>query len=150
VSCFGTLEIRCIRVLTTEISGKFPVASTRTLGRGEETFLSSGWTLIGSELSYPNFNSSVRTERSLAIRYLNAVIKPLCCGNLDICLINRLTPTFGCGILFAYFRLMIVTESERCSFGSRLSVTILRNLADFATDIYFGREKPELANAPIM
>jgi len=45
---------------------------------------------------------------------------------------------------------MIVTESERCSFGSRLSVTILRNLADFATDIYFGREKPELANAPIM
>jgi len=42
--------------------------------------LSSGWTLIGSELSSPNFNSSVRAER-----YLNVVIKPLC-GNLEICL----------------------------------------------------------------
>jgi len=53
--------------------------------RGEETQLSSGWTLIGSELSSPNFNSSVRAEHSFVIRYLDIVIKPLC-GNLDICL----------------------------------------------------------------
>ena len=45
---------------------------SRTLGRGEEPLLSSGWTLIGSELSSPNFNS-VRAERSFAIRYLNVV-----------------------------------------------------------------------------
>jgi len=38
-----------------------------------------------SELSSPNSNSSVRAERSFAIRYLNVVVKPLC-GNLDICL----------------------------------------------------------------
>ena len=64
-------------------------ARTRTHGRGEKTLLktlfSSGWTLIRSELSSPNINSSVRAERSFAIRYLNVVIKPLC-GNLDICL----------------------------------------------------------------
>jgi len=57
----------------------------RRLGRGEEPLLSSGWTLVGSELSSPNFNSSVRAERSFAILNLNVVIKPLC-GNLDICL----------------------------------------------------------------
>ena len=45
--------------------------------RGEKPLLSSGWTLIGSELSSPNFNSSVRAERSFAIRYPNVVIKPL-------------------------------------------------------------------------
>jgi len=77
--------IRCIHVLATEIFGKIPVASMRTHGRGEEMLSSSGWTLIGSELSSPNFNSSVRAERPFAIRYLNVVIKPLC-GNLDICL----------------------------------------------------------------
>ena len=33
----------------------------------------------------PNFNSSIRAERSFAIRYLIVVTKPLC-GNLDICL----------------------------------------------------------------
>ena len=33
-------------------------------------------------------------------------------------------------------------------FGSRFSVALLRNLADFATDIHFGREKAEYANAP--
>jgi len=58
---------------------------SRTHGCGEETQLSSGWTLIGSELSFPNFTSSVRAEQSFAIRYLNVVIRPLC-GNLDICL----------------------------------------------------------------
>jgi len=47
---------RCIRVLAIEIFPKISVASMRTLGRGEETLLSSGWTLIGSELSSPNFN----------------------------------------------------------------------------------------------
>jgi len=71
-------------VLGTEIFGKTLVASVRTLGHGEETLLSSGWTLVGSELSSPNFNSSVRVERSSAIRYLNVVIKPIY-SNLDIC-----------------------------------------------------------------
>ena len=32
--------------------------------------------------------------------------------------------------------------------GSRFLVALLRNLANFATKIYFGREKPEHANAP--
>ena len=77
-------------MLVTEISGKISVPRTRTLGRGEEPLLSSGWTLIGSELSSPNFNSSVRADRSFAIPYLNVVIKPLC-GNVDICLTTRLT-----------------------------------------------------------
>jgi len=72
-------------VFATEIFEKISAASMRRLGRGEETLLSSGWTLIGSELSSPNFNSSVRAERSFVIRYLSVVIKPLC-GNLDICL----------------------------------------------------------------
>jgi len=43
-------------VLATEILGKILVASSRTLGCCEEPLLSSGWTLIGSELSSPNFN----------------------------------------------------------------------------------------------
>jgi len=116
---------RCIRVLATKILGKILVASTRTLGRGEEPLLSSGWTLIGSELSSPSFNSSVRAERSFAIRYLNVEIK-LLCGNLD----------------------RIVTE--RCFFGSRCSVTLLRNLTDFATEIHFGCKKPEYVNATIV
>jgi len=42
-------------------------------------------TLIASELSSPNFNSSVRAEQSFAIPYPNVVIK-LLCGNIDICL----------------------------------------------------------------
>ena len=63
---------------------KDSVASTRTHGRGEETQLSSGWTLIGSELSSPNFNS-VRAERYFAICYPNKIIKPLS-DNLGICL----------------------------------------------------------------
>ena len=62
---------------------KILIASTQTRGRGEETQLSSGRTLIGSELSSPNFNSSVGAERSFAIRYPNVIIKPLR-GNLDI------------------------------------------------------------------
>jgi len=89
-------------VLATEISGKISVARTRTLGGGEEPLLSSGWTLIGSELTSPYFDSSVRAKRSIAIRYLNIVIKPLC-GNLDIFITTRLTPTFGLGILFVCF-----------------------------------------------
>ena len=89
-------------MLATKVLGKTLVTRTRTLGRGEEPLLSSGWTLNESELSSPNFNSSVRAERSFAIRYLNVVIKPLC-GNLDIFLTTRLTPTFGRGILFACF-----------------------------------------------
>jgi len=93
---------RCFRVLATKILGKFSVTGTRTLGRGEVPLLNSGWTFIGSELSSPNYNSSVRAVRSFAIRYLNVVMKPLC-GNLDICLTTRLTSTFGRGILFACF-----------------------------------------------
>jgi len=58
------------------IIGVFACSGTRTHGRGEEAQLSSGWTVIGSELSSPKFNS-VRAERSYAIRYLNVVIKPL-------------------------------------------------------------------------
>jgi len=58
------MNIRWIRVLTTEIFGKILVASTRTHSRGEETLLNSGWTSIRSELSSPNFNSSVRAEWS--------------------------------------------------------------------------------------
>jgi len=46
------------------------------------------------------------------------------------------------------FRLQIATESERCFFGSRFSVALLHNLPDFATEIHFGREKPEHAKAP--
>ena len=72
-------------MLATELFGKLSVTSTRRLGRGEKTLLSTRWTLIGSELSSPNFNSSVRAERSFVIRYLNVGINPLC-GNLDMCL----------------------------------------------------------------
>ena len=72
------LQIRCICVLTTKVLGKISVASPRTLGREEETLLSSEWTLIDCESSSPNFNSSVRTERSLTIRYPTVVIKPFC------------------------------------------------------------------------
>ena len=49
-------------MLAIEIFGKVLVAGTLTHGRGEETQLSSGFTLIISELSSPNFNSSVRPE----------------------------------------------------------------------------------------
>ena len=33
-------------------------------------------------------------------------------------------------------------------FGSRFSVALLRNLADFTTEIQLGRKKPEHANVP--
>jgi len=87
--------------------------------------LSSGWTLIGSELSSPILNSSVRAERSFAIRYLNIVIKPLC-GNLDIC-------------LNYYFRsrnsVRVVSvadhdRSERCFFELQFSISLLSSLAE--------------------
>jgi len=94
--------------------------------------------LIGSELSSPNFNSS-----PFAIRYPNIVTK-LLCGNLDICL----TSTLGPGILFACFQSQIVTEGERSFFGSRFSVVLLSSSAEFATEMDFGREKAEHANAP--
>ena len=53
-------------------------------------------------------------------------------------------------MLFACFRSQIVTESERCLFGSRFSVALLSSLADFATEIHLGHEKPEHANAAII
>ena len=58
------IDIRCIHMLKTEIFKKISVASR-------------------SEVSSPNFNSSVRAERSFAIRYPKVLIKPLC-DNLDI------------------------------------------------------------------
>ena len=61
----------------------FEKISARTHGCHEEAQLSTGWILIGLELSSPNFNSSVRAERLFMIRYCNIAIKPLC-GNLDI------------------------------------------------------------------
>ena len=118
--------IRCNRVLATEICGKISVASMRTLGHGEKTLLSSGWTLIGSELSSPNFNSSVRAERSFAIHYLNVVIKPLG-GNLDICLNYYFRSRNSVLVLQS----RTATESEICFFGLRFSVALLHNLAHF-------------------
>jgi len=73
---------------------------SRTLGRDEEPLLSSGRTLIGSELSSPNFTHL--SKWTIAVRYLNVVIKPLC-GNLDMFLTTGLAPTFSRGILFACF-----------------------------------------------
>jgi len=35
-------------------------------------------------------------------------------------------------------------------FGSRFSIALLRNVGDFATEIHFGREKPEHVNAPVV
>ena len=94
-----------------------------TRGRGEETLWSSGWTLIGSELSSPNFNSSVRAKRSFAIRYLNAVIKPLRSRN----------------------SVRVLSVADRDQKWKML----LSNLADFATEIHFGCVKPEHASVPI-
>ena len=127
----------------------FSVKGARKLGRSEEMLLRSGWTFSGSELPSPKFNSSVRAGRSFAIRHLNRVIKPHC-GNLDICLATRLTPSFGCVILLACFRSHIVIESERCFFGSCFSVVLLHNLGDCETEFHFGREQPEHADAPII
>jgi len=135
-------------MLATEIFPKISVASTRTLGGGEETQLSSGWTLNGSELSSLNFNSSVRAEQLFAIQYLNIVIKPLC-NNLDICLNYLANAYFRSRNFVRVLRSQIATESGRCFFGSRFSVALLHNLTDFATEIHFGQEKPEHANAPI-
>jgi len=114
-------------VPTTEIFGKISVASARTHCPGEEMLLSSGWALIGSELSSPTVNSSVTTERSFAIRYLNVVIKPLC-GNLESCLNYCFRSRDSVCLLSV--------ATERCFFGSRYSVALLRTLADFATEIY--------------
>jgi len=123
-------------VLATVILGKTLVASTRILGRGGETLLNSEWTLIGSELSSPNFDS-VRAERSFAT-HLNIVIKPLC-DNLDICL--NYQAYFRSRNSVRVLRSRTATESERCFFGSRFSVALLCNLADFATEIHIGRKK---------
>ena len=135
-------------MLATKILGKISVPSTRTLGRGEESLLSSGWTLIGSELSSPNFNS-VRAERSFAFCYLNAVIKPIC-GNLDICLNYQANAYFRSRNSVRVLQSRTATESESCFFGSRFSVALLHNFADFGAKIHFGREKPEHTNAPNM
>ena len=127
-------QLHNLSMLATEISGTILVASARTLCRGEETLLASGWTLIGSELSSPNFNSSVRAEWSFALRYLNVVIKPLC-GNLDICLNYEAN---------AYFRsqnavrVLSVTDRDRrwkMFFGSRFSVSLLCNVADLRAQV---------------
>jgi len=66
------------------------------------------------------------------ICYPNVVIKPLC-GNLDICLNYWANANFGS------------QNSVRV-----LSVALLTSLADFATEIHFGREKAEHVNAPVI
>ena len=99
----------------------FLVASIQTHGRGEKTQLSSGWTLIGSELSSPNFNSLVRAERSFAIRYPNVVIKPLC-SNIDICLNYQANAYFRSRNSVRVLSVANATESHRCFFGLRFSV----------------------------
>ena len=53
-----------------------------------------------------------------------------------------LTPTSGHKILFMCFRSQTAPESERCFVKSRFSVALLNSLADFATEIHFGHEKP--------
>ena len=136
-------------MLATEILEKILVVSTRTPGHGEETLLSSDWTLIGSELSSSSFHSSVRAEQSFAIRYLNVVIKPFC-GNLDICLSYYANAYFRSQNSVRVLRSRTATESERCFSGSRFSVALLHNLADFATEIHFDHEKPKHTNAPIV
>jgi len=56
--------------------------------RGEETQLSSGWPLIGSELPAPNFNSSLElNDRS---RFVIAMYQ-----SSLFAVITRLTPTLG-------------------------------------------------------
>lgn len=40
------------------------------------------------------------------------------------------------------------TERERCFCKSHYSVELLNSLADSVTEIHFGREQTELANAP--
>jgi len=104
------------------------LACSWSLGRGEETLLSSGWTLIGSELSSPNFNSSVRAEWLFAIRYLTVVIKPLC-GNIVICLNYYCRPRNSVHVLSVANRY----RKWKMLFGTRFSVTLSHNLADFAT-----------------
>jgi len=104
----------------------FSVTSTRTFGRGEEIRLSSGLTWIGSELSSSNFNSSVRAERSFAIRYLNIVIKPLC-GNLDY-LANSYFRSWNS---VCVLRSQIATQSERCFFWITLFGRALAQFSRF-------------------
>jgi len=66
-------------------NGTFEKNGSRTHSHGEEAQLSSGGISIVSELSSPNFNSSVTAKESFAIRYPNVLIKSLC-SNLGICL----------------------------------------------------------------
>jgi len=55
-------------VLATNFFGKFSVTNAQRHVCGEKTQLSSGWTLIGSELSSPNYNSSLEpNDRSLFV-----------------------------------------------------------------------------------
>ena len=111
--------------------------STWALSRNEGTLLSSIWTLIRSKLPSPNFNSSVKTERSFTICYLNVVIRPLC-GNLDICLNYYFWSRNSVCMLLVADR----DRKWRCSFGSRFSVGLLHNSAYFATEIHFSHENP--------
>jgi len=83
----------------------------------------------GSGLSSPNFNSSVRAERSFAIRYPNVVIKPLC---------DKL-------------HVLSVADCDRkwkMLFVSQFLDALLSSLPDFTTGIQFGHAKAEHANAP--
>ena len=111
--------------------------------------LSPGWTLIGSELFSPTFDSSDRAEQLFPIRYPNEVIKSLC-DSLVICLNYHANAYFRS---FARFRSQTMTESERCLFELRFSVTLLNSfhfLADFATKILSTCKKTVHANTPIV
>jgi len=93
--------------------------------------------------SYPLPTLTRRLELNDTMRYLNIVIKPLC-GDLDICLNYYFRSRNS-------VRVSSVADRDRkwnMLFGSRFSVTLLHNLADFTTVFHFGHEKPEHMNVP--
>jgi len=90
---------------------------------------------------------TVRAEQSFAIRSNHASLLPV---TLTFALTTTLWPTLGFGILLACFRSLAAIQSEICFFESCFSVALWDSLADFVTEICFGREKTEYANAPTM
>jgi len=83
-----------------------------------------------SELSSLNFNSSVRAEQSIAIRYPNVVIKSLC-GNLDIYLNYYAYSYFRSR---NYVRVLLVADRDwkwKMLFKSCFSVALLNSFLDF-------------------
>ena len=117
-SIYSTVTVHS---LATELFEKSSVVSARTHGRSEEVQLSSGWTLIESELSTLKFKPSVRAEQSFAICYPNLVIKSLS-DNLDICLdywaSTYLVAEF-CSLAFGRRPQSKVEDFLNCTFRSR-------------------------------